>query len=174
MAQEAAAKGVELMTSVADMRRLDTQIPGDFDIVLSCDNALPHLLADDDLALAVAAMRAKLRSDGLLLVSIRDYDHLAEQPPRATVPRVFDDELGRRIVFQVWDWAEDQSTYTISLFILREAPDGWQTATYAATYRALLREELTQILAAAGFVDIQWHMPQDTCYYQPVVTARPE
>ena len=172
MEQEAAAKGVPLTASVADMRCLDTQISGDFDIVLSCDNALPHLLDDADLTQAVRAMRTKLRPDGLLLISIRDYDHLAENPLRATTPRVFDDDQGRRIVFQVWDWAEDTTTYTVMMFILRDVEGAWQTTTYETTYRALLRAELTEILAAAGYVDIQWHMPQDTGYYQPVVTAR--
>ena len=170
--QEAAARSVSLTVGVADFRSLASQVEGSFDVVLSCDNSLPHLLADEDLVLAAQNMHAKLRDSGLLLISIRDYDHLTLDKPRATWPQVFDDPTGQRIVFQVWNWSDDGGTYSFSMFILLETGDGWITKHYAATYRALLRADLTAVLARAGFRDIRWHMPQDTGYHQPVVTAR--
>ena len=172
-AREASAQDIPLTVGVADMRCLARQVEGTFDIVLSCDNALPHLLSDNDLRSAAHNMRAKLADGGLLLISIRDYDHLTLDKPRATQPKVFDSDVERRIVFQVWDWTENEQTYTVSLFILRNRGDAWTTAHYATTYRALLRSELSAILGHGAFTDIQWHMPQDTGYYQPVVTARP-
>ncbi len=171
--QEAAAHGVALTVGVADIRHLEHAVEGTFDLVLSCDNSLPHLLTDEDLRLAAQGMHAKLRPSGLLLISIRDYDHLLLDKPHATTPQVFDDAEGRRIVFQVWDWQDDDHLYTVIMFILREIEGGWHTARYATTYRALLRAELSAILAEAGFVDIRWHMPQDTGYFQPAVTAKP-
>jgi SAM-dependent methyltransferase len=169
--QEAAAHGVSMTVGVADIRNLTNAVAGTFDLVLSCDNALPHLLTDADLLLAAQGMHAKLRPSGLLLASIRDYDHLILDKPPATTPQVFDDPDGRRIVFQVWDWQDDDQRYTVSMFILREVEGVWHTARYATTYRALLRVELSAILEQAGFADIRWHMPQDTGYFQPVVTA---
>ena len=41
-----------------------------------------------------------------------------------------------------------------------------------AKYRALLREELSDILDKVGFSDIRWLMPEESGYYQPIVTAR--
>jgi hypothetical protein len=38
--------------------------------------------------------------------------------------------------------------------------------------RAWRRAELTLILNQAGLSDIQWHMPDSSGYYQPVVSAR--
>jgi len=172
-AQEALRQGVSLTVGVADFRRLESQVSGTFDVVLSCDNSLPHLLTDADLQRAAESMRAKLRDGGLLLVSIRDYDHFVLEKPQATLPQVIDDAEGRRIVFQVWDWAEDGSSYTLTMFILRQVNDSWKTSHYTTAYRALLRHDLTAILEQAGFVDIRWHMPQDTGYYQPIVTAHP-
>ncbi len=169
--EEAKTRDLSISFSVADMRYLDKQVEGEFDIVLSCDNALPHLLTDDDLQSAVCSMRSRLRESGLLLISIRDYDHLILEKPNATMPHVIDDESGRRIVFQVWDWAEQ--TYTINMFILRENKKSWRTSHYATTYRALQRSELGALLDACGFTDVRWHMPQDTGYFQPVVIARP-
>ena len=46
---EAAAFGVTIPFAVADVRTLAEQVEGTFDAVLACDNALPHLLTDEDL-----------------------------------------------------------------------------------------------------------------------------
>ena len=170
--REAQALGLALTFGVADIRSLAKQVPGAFDVVLSCDNSLPHLLSAADVHRAVVNMRAKLLPDGLLLASIRDYDHLIETKPRALPPNVLDDATGRRIVFQIWDWAPAVRTYTFHLFILRQTESGWHTAHYTGIYRPLLRAELTATLIAAGYSDIRWRLPPDGGYVQPVVTAR--
>ncbi len=172
-AQEAERRGVPLTTGVADFRTLAGQVPGEFDVVLACDNALPHLLDDADLLRAAENMRAKLRPGGLLLLSIRDYDELRRERPRVTPPTIIDAPEGRRIVFQVWDWAPDGRTYALELFIVRRAAGGWQTSSYRTRYRALERAELDAILTRAGLTDTRWYMPQDVGFHQPIVTARP-
>lgn len=50
---EAAAQGASLTFGVADFRALDRQMAARFDVVLTCDNALPHLLDEKDLSVAV-------------------------------------------------------------------------------------------------------------------------
>ena len=37
---------------------------------------------------------------------------------------------------------------------------------------AVLRDELHDMLEEAGFSDIDWKMPAESGYYQPIVTAR--
>jgi glycine/sarcosine N-methyltransferase len=170
--REAKAFGAQVTFGIADFRDLEVRVPGTFEAVISCDNALPHLLADDDLLLAARNMAAKLEPKGLLLLSIRDYDQLVKDKPGATAPRVFDTPEGRRIVFQVWDWAHDGKMYQVHQFILTESEGEWKTAHYATVYRALLRVELEGILSRAGFSDIRWHTPEESGYYQPIVTAR--
>lgn len=176
--REAASVGVSITFGVADFRALDTQVAGAFDIVLSCDNSLPHLLTDSDLRQAARGMGSRLRTGGLLVASIRDYDRLVVARPRTEGPRIFDAPEGQRIVFQVWDWTTDGRGYTVHLFIMREeAQEGqsakeWQVAHFATKYRALLRGELDAILEEAGFSGIAWRMPGETGYHQPIATAR--
>jgi glycine/sarcosine N-methyltransferase len=172
--REARAFGVPVSFSIADVRALPTQLEGTFDVVLSCDNALPHLLQDDDLQRAAGSMAAKLRPGGLFLASIRDYDALVCERSPSTLPRVFDEAGQRRIVFQVWDWAADGRTYQVHQFILQSDGAAWHTAHYTTAYRALLRHEFSTILARSGFTNIRWLMPPESGYYQPVVTARIE
>jgi len=85
---------------------------------------------------------------------------------------VFDDDQGRRIVFQVWDWSDDGRSYEVHQLIVRQDIEEWQTSHHKTIYRALLRGELSAILNEVGFLDIAWHMPDESGYYQPAVTAR--
>jgi SAM-dependent methyltransferase len=170
--QEAVKAGVSVAFAVADVRALAEAVPGDFDVVLACDNALPHLLTDEDLARAVAGVAAKLRPGGLFLASTRDYDEVTRQKTRATPVRVFDGADGRRVVFQVWDWSPDGRSYRLSQFLLRQTAGRWETLQNVTDYRALLRSELSDALRVAGLGDVRWYMPEECGYYQPVVTAR--
>lgn len=170
--REATAAGVSLTFGVADMRDLSRQVPGTFDVVLACDNALPHLLTDHDLRLATANIASKLRPGGLFLASTRDYDHLIQTRPPSEMPRILDGPSGRRITFQVWEWSQDGARYTVHQFLLR--PDGaeWRTDHFETAYRALVRADLTAALHATGFERIRWQDPEESGFYQPVVTAR--
>jgi SAM-dependent methyltransferase len=170
--REAAAVGATLTFGLADLRSLAEQIPGQFDVVLSCDNALPHLLTDADLRLAIGQLWAKLAPGGLLLVSIRDYDALLERKPRAEPPRVFDGPAGRRIVFQVWDWEPAAPHYLLHHVIVRQDGGAWRTTHRQARYRALRRGELSTLLGEAGFQAVRWQLPDESGYVQPIVTAR--
>ena len=169
--REAARLGVSLTTAVADLRALDA-VDGRFDVVLACDNAVPHLLTDDELRQAALGMRAKLREGGLLVVSIRDYDDLIAEKPRAELPRVFDRPDGRQIAFQVWDWDEATPIYTVHQYVVRELGGAWRTHHQATVYRALQRSELAAVVRTAGFREVGWHSPEETGYYQPILTGR--
>ena len=141
--------------------------------MLAFDNVLPHLLSEAEVELAVANMASRLRPGGLLMASIRDYDRILAEPPPGEVPRVLgDDATGRRIVFQLWDWLPDGLTYDLRLFILRHNGGGWETKEHTTRYRALRRYELSAALAKAGLTWIRWLMPDESRYYQPIVTAR--
>jgi glycine/sarcosine N-methyltransferase len=169
---EARRFGVPMTFGVADFRSLGDQVEGTFDVVISCDNSLPHLLTDEDLLLAAQNIRSKLRPNGLFLGSMRDYDRVLSERPNATMPSVTDTPEGRRIYFQAWDWADDGRTYTVHLFVVNESDSAWETHHHETRYRAVLRDELAEILREAGFRDVAWLAPDDSGYYQPVVTAR--
>lgn len=166
--REAQKLNVSMTTGVADFRHLGEQVKDSFDVVISCDNSLPHLLTDADLQQAAHNLHDVTKADGLLLISIRDYDHLLHQKPRTTPVYVYDDP-DRRISFHVWDWQDD--LYTINHYIITHQDDTPHTVIRQTQYRALKRETVTSALENAGFRDIRWHMPEASGYYQPIVTA---
>jgi glycine/sarcosine N-methyltransferase len=169
--REAARFGVSMTFGVADFRSLGEQVEGEFDVVISCDNSLPHMPSDEDLLLAAQNIRSKLRDEGLFVASIRDYDEVLRERPTATMPSMLDTPEGRRIYFQAWDWV-DARTYTVHLFLVGESDGAWETHHHETRYRAVLRAELAEILHEAGFRDVTWQTPETSGYYQPVVKAR--
>jgi glycine/sarcosine N-methyltransferase len=165
---EAARLGAEASFSVADFRDLDG-VDGPFDVVLSCDNALPHLLDEAELAGALRAMRSKLRSGGVLIISIRDYEK--ERPPAP--PPYLVAGPPRRLVVRLHDWdAPDSPYYTVRFFFITETDDGWELTHHSGRYRALPRAQLTAAAVGAGFEDVVWHEAADVGYHQPILTAR--
>ena len=169
---EAQARGLQIDLQVGDMRKIRKVIEGDFDAVISFDNALAHLLTDEDLDQAIGNVQRCLRGNGLFLASVRDYDALAAA--RSTGPPIalHGPAGGRQGAGQAWTWSPAGDYVDITLFTLAESPDGtWIAAAHETTLRALRRSKLTAALAHHGFEAVHWLMPEDSGYYQPIVTA---
>ena len=152
--REAERLGAAVSFDVADFRDLGG-VEGRFDVVISCDNAIPHLLEPADLPRALAEMRTKLRPGGLLVLTLRDFDAaLVEKPPLA--PTAIVDGPPRRVLVRLHDWDDDRPYYTVRYLVLTEADDDWAVVEHSTRYRAGTRAELTGALAAAGFANVSW------------------
>jgi SAM-dependent methyltransferase len=168
---EAEKRGLSVRTFVADMLDL-TAIPDrEFDAVICMDNALPHFAGEEQILRAASQMRQKLRPGALLMASIRDYDSLVREKPVVQGPNFYSDEKGRRIVHQIWDWLDDRR-YTFHLYITREIQGRWEAQHYASSYRTIMRDELSQILARSGFAGCRWILADESGFYQPIVLAK--
>ena len=170
--EEAKRLGVEMTFSVADYRRLEDTLGDTFEVVLSCDNSIAHCLTDADLHAALTSMKSRLEPGGLLLLSARDYDALVAERPRFNNEHVQDRADGRRIVFQVWDWDDDGGRYTLHQFLLRHRDGDFEVNHFETRLRALRRHELDAAIRDAGYRRVRWLPPDDSGYYQPIVTAR--
>ena len=171
-AAEAASRGVGLPVTVADMRALPYRAAA-FDVVVCADNSLPHLLTPDDVRTALTGMRRVLRDDGLLVLSVRDYDGIRAARPASTPPQVSTTAQGRVITFQLWHWREDGERYDLEHFQLVPGEGGgWDVRVRRTAYWALTRGELSAAVSDSGFTEVSWHEPGDSGFYQPVLTAR--
>jgi SAM-dependent methyltransferase len=168
--QEAAARGLPIRVWVDDMRTLEKARTAHYGAVLCMDNALPHLDSDEDIVVALRAMRTRLRAGGILILRLQDYGPLIKERPTFMPPSFYTDDGARRIVFQVWDWLDDRR-YTVHLHISRQAEQGWEHHHFVGCYRAVPSEELAAMVASAGFEKVRVLPPADTGFYQPIVTA---
>ena len=167
--KRAAQNGVELPVKRADFRRLEEAFGEKFDIVMAMDNALPHMLTREDLEAAVRSTVGRLAPEGLFVASIRDYDALLSSKPPYSPPYIHKTEKGQRVSFQTWDW--DGDSYRLVQYIIDDegAP---QVSKFSCAYRATRREELTELLLAAGCREVVWKFPEETTFYQPIVMAK--
>ena len=168
--REAQERGLALDVAVADVRSLRQVLRDGFDVVISMDNALPHL-ALDQFPTALEAIAAKLRPQGVFMASIRDYDRLVRERPLVQGPAFYGESGERRVVHQVWDWLDERS-YVPHMYITREVEGGWKSHHVTAVYYCVQRDEFSAMLQDAGFSDVRWLMPEESGYYQPIVVAR--
>jgi SAM-dependent methyltransferase len=165
--KEAARYQVSIDFHVADMREADSFGRGRFDLVLSADNAIPHLLTDDDILDAMGQFHACLRPGGGLLISVRDYDGCQRSGTRV-VPFGVREEAGvRYLVFQVWKF--DGACYDLSMYFVEDrGGEEVKTHVMRSRYYAISIPHLVSLITAAGFRDVR---RLDDRFFQPVLVA---
>jgi SAM-dependent methyltransferase len=165
---EAKKRGQEIPFSVCDMRDAHAHHGTGFDVVLSCDNSVPHLLTDRDILAAFKEMLACLRAGGGCVISVRDYDH--EQRGRNIVkPYGVREEDGKRYFgFQVWDF--DGEHYDFTMFLIEEdsISKAVRTHTMRSRYYAIGTQRLLTLMREAGFQNVR---QLDEVFYQPVLVG---
>jgi SAM-dependent methyltransferase len=169
---EATARGIAADFRVSDVRDVRRHVEGHFDVVISCDNALPHLLSDQDLEHALLSLRECMRAGGVLLVSLRDYDSLRMDRPDGVPISLHGEACSRHGSGQSWRWTADGEFVDIELFTLVEhAAGSWEAKSGTTRYRALQRSTFDSALRSVGFKGLEWLMPDVSGYYQPILVA---
>lgn len=167
--REAAALGLALATSAGDMREAHARHGSGFDVVLSADNSVPHLLTDADILAALRQMWLCLRPGGGCVLTVRDY---AQEPRGRHLVKHYGARVeGRRrhVLFQVWDF-DGADHYDFGFFVVEEDLDTQAVATQVmrARYYAIGTDRLLKLMAEAGFVHAK---RLDGVFYQPVLVG---
>ncbi|NER79315.1 MAG: class I SAM-dependent methyltransferase [Leptolyngbya sp. SIO1D8] len=168
---EAQKRGLEIPFSVCDMRQVHEHQPADFDVVISCDNAVPHLLTDADILQALRSFYACTRSGGGCLITVRDYDQEAKgkgaKGKGIVKPYgIREADSKRYLVFQVWDF--EGTCYDLAFYFVEEDLQSKQVQTHVmrSRYYALSPNHLMELMEEAGFKHIQ---RLDQAFFQPVL-----
>ena len=167
--REASQRGLSIQCSVADMRGVHAHHRRTFDVVLACDNAIPHLLSDADILAALEQFYRCVRPGGLCLISVRDYSALDLSTPVQVHPygvRVVDGT--RYVLFQVW---EIRAPFYDTTFYVMEHRRGAQPMIHASqtTYYAVPMATLARLMEQAGFCEVR---RIDGQFFQPVLVGR--
>ena len=112
---------------------------------------------------------SQTKDGGMFVASIRDYDTLLTQKPPYSPPYIHETADGQRVAFQTWKWEGDR--YQLIQYIIEDGQP-LQVSKFACQYRATERAELTALLKAHGCAEVQWLMPEDSGFYQPIVIAK--
>lgn len=166
--RDAERQGVAIPFRVDDVRRLSNAQENFYGAAIALDNVLPHLGNERDMREAVAAVFTRLRSGGIFLTGIRDYDPVLTAKPSIMPPRFSGNGTGRRIFHEVWDWHDDRR-YTAHVYITNEVLHHWQVRHFTGDYCAILKCEMADLLCENGFSDVQVLMPEQTGFHQPLI-----
>jgi SAM-dependent methyltransferase len=176
--REAAARGLAVACSVADMREAFAHHGRTFDVVLACDNSVPHLLTDADIRRAFDQFFLCTAPGGLCLVSARDYAAMPLGGTQVHGYGVRRDGETQYVLAQVWTFDEPGgpppgdggSRYTLSFYVV--ADDGRSPPAahvLRARYYAVSLDRLRELMRDAGFADVR---RLDGPYFQPVLLGR--
>jgi SAM-dependent methyltransferase len=166
--EEAAARGLDVDFSTADMRAVADHHRGAFDVVMACDNSIPHLLDDAEILAAFRQFHRCTRPGGVCLVTVRDYAAETRTGVQARTPVVHQEGDVRRVLFQVWDF--DGALYDLALYVVDDAPGAEPSVrVIRGRYYAVHVDVLLRLMREAGFVDVR---RLDGAFYQPVVLGR--
>ena len=167
--ERATQNGAEIRFAHADFCALSETFSDQFDIVIAMDNALPHMLTREALESAARSIMNQIRPGGIFVASIRDYDSLLGGKPPYSPPYIHKTEKGQRVSFQTWVWNGDN--YQLTQYIIDDE-DNLGISKFVCEYRAVCREELTNLLLSGGCREVIWKFPKETGFYQPIVVAR--
>jgi SAM-dependent methyltransferase len=166
--QEAQQRQLDIPFAICDMRAVFRHYQTQFDLVISCDNSIPHLLEDAEILTALQQMYECTRAGGGCLLTIRNYDD--EKRGRGIVkPYGMREEAGKRyFVFQVWDF--EGEIYDLSMYLIEEEPHTNLATTHVmrSRYYAISLHHLSELMAEAGYVSI--HRIDDQ-FFQPVLVG---
>ena len=166
--QEALKRSLSLQFVQADMRRLRDFHNGMFDIVIACDNAIPHLLSEADILSAFGQFYACTTEAGGCIISVRDYANM-ELGGRKFYPRtVHQTPEGRVILFDIWEFEGDYYDFT-TYIVDDQGEAGTRThAIRGGRYYCVTIATLERLLGEAGFQHVQ--ILRDK-FYQPILVG---
>jgi SAM-dependent methyltransferase len=165
---EAARRDLKLAFRVADMRQTWTVHQRPFDVVIACDNAVPHLLSDADILLAFEQFYQCAAPGGGCLISVRDYANM-ELGGKKLYPRVTHDTPdGRLVLFDLWEFDGDH--YDMTTYIVTDTGgDTAQTRVIrGGRYYCVTIPPLERLLHQAGFGQVETLRDR---FFQPLIVG---
>lgn len=165
---EAAARNLAVAFSVADMRCAHTHHQRRFDLVLSADNSIPHLLSDAAILTAFRQFYACCKPGGGCIVTVRDYEHedRTNEQIRPYGIKVIDGT--RYLLFQVWRF--DGPIYELSMYLVEDSGQPTcRTEVFRTRYYAITIDRLIDLMRQAGFDQVDCNRDG---YVQPAIIGK--
>ncbi|MEM7736929.1 MAG: class I SAM-dependent methyltransferase [Deinococcota bacterium] len=164
---ETEKRNLAINYSVADMRYAFDHHAREFDVLISCDNSVPHLLSDDEILEAFKQFFRCVKPGGGCLVTLRDYDQEPREGIQVKPYGVRIEQNVKYIVFQTWEFKD--TLYNLSMyFITDKGGDDVQTTVMRSQYYAIGILRIIELMQAAAFTNVR---QVESDFYQPVIVG---
>jgi 2-polyprenyl-3-methyl-5-hydroxy-6-metoxy-1,4-benzoquinol methylase len=104
---ESHKRGLNIDFEIVDMRQVWSHFGRMFDVVLACDNAIPHLLSDADILQAFEQFYQCTRPGGGCIISVRDYAAMERGGSKLYPRTVHETPEGKIVIFDHWKFDGD-------------------------------------------------------------------
>jgi hypothetical protein len=149
------------------MQTLASYANASTDVLIACDNAIPHLLDDDAIIAAFRRFHDVIKPGGLCILSVRDYAAIEREPLRF-VPYGVRERDGRRVaVFQIWEF--EGELYRLNMYFVFDDGSAPDVRVFRTTYYAIAIDRLIELAQRAGFIEIE---RIDGEFFQPLIVGR--
>ena len=168
--QEALRHGVQIEFQVVDMRQVWDTYQRRFDVVIACDNSVPHLLGNDEILLAFLQFYQCTKPGGCCIITVRDYAQLERKDQQKQMyPRLVHQTDSRQIVmFDVWDF--DGDYYEITTYLVDDIgkPTAETQVLRGGKYYCVEIPTLEKLFREAGFREVKTLRDR---FFQPLLIA---
>jgi len=168
--QEASRYGVHIEFQVADMRQAWDTYQRQFDVVISCDNSVPHLLDDNEILLAFRQFYKCTKPGGGCIITVRDYARLERNDKQKQMyPRlVHPTDNGQVVMFDAWDF--DGNCYEITTYLIFDVgtPTAQTLILRGGKYYCVEIPTLEKLFIEAGFREVKTLRDR---FFQPLLLA---
>lgn len=168
--KEAAARSLVIDFHVCDMRHVFDHFAKQFDLVISCDNSVPHLLTDDEIRKALQQFLRCTRPGGGCLITLRDYAK-EDLTKRQIKPYGFRDHNGKGwSLSQVWE--PSGKCYDVSMYLVEDQGGAEsRTHVFRTRYYPVPIARIVELMREVGFQGVE---RLDGRFFQPMIVGTKE
>jgi SAM-dependent methyltransferase len=168
--KEAIRYGVQIEFQVVDMRQVWETYQKQFDVVVACDNSVPHLLSNDEILLAFRQFYQCTKPGGCCIISVRDHALLERKGRQKQMfPRlVHPTNSGQIVLFDVLDF--DGDYYEITTYIVEDTgkPTTQTQVVRGGKYYCVEIATLEKLFKEAEFREVKTLRDR---FFQPLLIA---
>jgi len=148
---EAEKRNLRIEFKVADMRNLSPAFQKKFDLVIACDNAIPHLLSDEEIMKAFWEFYQCTTPEGGCLITVRDYANMERSGQRIYPRTVHETDEGKLLMFDLWEF--DGDFYDFATYaVLDKGDENPKTQVIrGGRYYCVTISTLEKLMEQAGF-----------------------
>jgi SAM-dependent methyltransferase len=165
---EAEIRGLQIPFEVGDMRQLAGLFSDSFDVVIACDNAIPHLLSEAEILQAFEQFYQCTTPQGGCIISVRDYACMERSGSRFYPRTIHTTADGRVVVFDVWEFEGDFYDFTTYIIEDKNQPAAAVEIIRGGRYYCITTAALERLMRQAGFQQV---VTLTDRFYQPLIVG---
>ena len=146
---------IEVDFKVSDFRFLENNFNREYDAVISWGNSLPHLMNELDITTALKSIFCRLKSNGIALLNMRNYDMMLKEKNRFHPMRINDVKEGKRYsIIYVFDYLANVIRFNI-IYLIEDMETGKRhMETESVDYNPITKTDLIFKLKNVGFRNV--------------------